>query len=159
MKKLFIAGLFLMTINMVFAQRTIIHCGQLIDVKDLQVQKEMSIIITGNTVTDVQKGYLKAEANDKTINLKDKTVMPELIDMHVHIEGETSPTKYIDGFTKNKADNAYTAIGIAEKDLMAGFTSVRDLGGSGVNISLRNAINKGLVKGPRIFTAGKARGK
>ncbi len=156
MKKLLIAGLFLLSINLVLAQRTIIFCGQLIEVKSMQVQKEMSIIITGNTVTDVVKGYLKAEANDKTIDLKNKTVMPGLIDMHVHIEGETSPTRYIDGFTKNKADNAYTAIAIAEKDLMAGFTSVRDLGGSGVNIALRNAINKGLVKGPRIFTAGKS---
>ncbi len=138
------------------AQRTIIYCGQLIDVKTLQVQKEMSIIVTGNTITEVQKGYTKAEAADKTVDLKAKTVMPGLMDMHVHVESETSPTNYIDGFTKNKSDRAYVAIGLVQKDFMAGFTTLRDLGGSGVNISLRNAINKGLIVGPRIYTAGKS---
>jgi imidazolonepropionase-like amidohydrolase len=72
------------------------------------------------------------------------------------VEEETSPTRYIDGFTKNKSDRAYVAIGLAQKDFMAGFTTLRDLGGSGVNISLRNAINKGLIVGPRIYTAGKS---
>jgi imidazolonepropionase-like amidohydrolase len=142
--------------QLTLAQRTIIYCGQLIDVKMLQVQKEMSVIINGNTILDVQKGYIKATANDKVIDLKGKTVMPGLMDMHVHVEGETSPTNYIDQFTKNKADYAFKSIGLVEKDLMAGFTTLRDLGGSGVNISLRNAINKGLIKGPRIYTAGKA---
>ncbi len=138
------------------AQKTIIYCGQLIDVKLLQVQKEMSIIITGNTILEVKKGYAKAEGNYKIIDLKNKTIMPGLMDMHVHVEEETSPSNYIDKFTKNKADYAFKSVGLEEKDLMAGFTTLRDLGGSGVNISLRNAINKGFIKGPRIYTAGKA---
>ncbi|PIQ17889.1 MAG: amidohydrolase [Flavobacteriaceae bacterium CG18_big_fil_WC_8_21_14_2_50_34_36] len=82
--------------------------------------------------------------------------MPGWIDMHVHIEAETSPTAYLDEFTKNEADVAYDAQEIAGRTLMAGFTTVRDLGGSGVNVSLRNAINKKKVKGPRIFTAEKS---
>jgi imidazolonepropionase-like amidohydrolase len=61
-------------------------------------------------------------------------------------------SKYLD----NEADIAFQAAACAEVTLLAGFTTVRDLGGTGVNISLRNAINKGIVKGPRIFTAGKA---
>jgi len=73
----------------------------------------------------------------------------------VHIEGESSPTRYLDRFTKNPADVALKATMYAERTLMAGFTTVRDLGGSGVNIALRNAINKEYVVGPRIFTAGK----
>ena len=156
MKKIFFGFILLFIMQIGKAQKTIIYCGQLIDVKTLQVQKEMSIIITGNSIIDVQKGYSKADATDKIIDLKSKTVMPGLMDMHVHVEEETSPTRYIDGFTKNKSDRAYVAIGLAQKDFMAGFTTLRDLGGSGVNISLRNAINKGLVIGPRIYTAGKS---
>ncbi|MFZ9718416.1 MAG: metal-dependent hydrolase family protein, partial [Chitinophagaceae bacterium] len=78
------------------------------------------------------------------------------IDMHVHMEHETSPTRYLENFTLNPADHAYHSVVFAERTLMTGFTTVRDLGGSGVNISLRNAIAKGLIKGPRVFTAGKS---
>ena len=155
MKKYLLAMICYACTNVVSAQRTILYCGQMIDVNSLQVQKEMSIIITGNIITDVQKGYAVAGTNDKIIDLKTKTVMPGLMDMHVHVESETGPNKYIEQFTKNKADYAFTSIGLVEKDLMSGFTTLRDLGGSGVNISLRNAINKGLIKGPRIYTAGK----
>ena len=156
MKKYFLIMICCTLINVVTAQKTIIYCGQLIDVNLLQVQKEMTVIVTGNTITEVQKGYTIAGANDKIIDLKNKTVMPGLMDMHVHVEEETGPNKYIDKFTKNKADAAFVSVGLVEKDLMAGFTTLRDLGGTGVNISLRNAINKGLIKGPRIYTAGKA---
>lgn len=138
------------------AQRTLIHCGQMIDVKNLQVLKEMTIIIEGNTIKGVQTGYLPASGNDKLIDMKSGTVMPGLIDMHVHIESETNPNNYLNGFTWNPADYAFQSILFAERTLMAGFTTVRDLGGSGANISLRNAINKEWVKGPRIFTAGKS---
>ena len=82
--------------------------------------------------------------------------MPGWIDMHVHLESETSPKEYLERFTLNDADVAYNAEVLAKTTLMAGFTTVRDLGGTGVNVSLRNAINKGLVIGPRIFTAEKS---
>jgi imidazolonepropionase-like amidohydrolase len=75
--------------------------------------------------------------------------------MHVHLE-EESPTKYVEEFTQNDADVAFNSIGFAKSTLMAGFTTVRDLGGSGVNVALRNAINQGKVVGPRILTAEKA---
>jgi len=86
--------------------------------------------------------------------LKDRTVMPGLIDSHVHLESETNPGAYLDRFVKNPGDVAYQALVYAKRNLLAGFTTVRDLGGSHVVISLRNAINKGLVEGPRVFTAG-----
>ncbi|HTQ67034.1 MAG TPA: amidohydrolase family protein [Puia sp.] len=139
-----------------FGQKTIIYCGKLIDVKSLQVLSEMSIVVEGDHISDIQKGYIRAEANDKTIDLKKRTVMPGLIDCHVHLEGETSPNEFEMTFRLNPADYAFLSIGYAETTLKAGFTTVRDVGGSGVNISLRNAINKGLVIGPRIYTAGKA---
>jgi imidazolonepropionase-like amidohydrolase len=146
----------LLLLLQVTAQKTIIHCGQLIDVKNLQVQKEMSIIVEGNLITDVQKGYAVAAAGDKVVDLKSRTVMPGLIDMHVHLESETNPNNYLNGFTWNTTDYAFQSVVFAERTLMAGFTAVRDLGGTGANISLRNAINKDWVKGPRVYTAGKA---
>ncbi len=142
-----------------FAQETILlHCGKLIDTQSGKVLTKQTIIIEGDKIVSVVNGYTAAKANQTVIDLKSKTVMPGLIDMHVHIEGETSPTRYIEPFTKNEADVAFTASEIAERTLMAGFTTIRDLGGSGVNVSLRNAINKGTVDGPRIFTAEKAIG-
>ncbi len=87
-----------------------------------------------------------------------QTVMPGWMDMHVHLESETNKTAYSDKFTQNPADLAYLSVRYAERTLLTGFIStVRDLGGSGVNIALRNAINKGLIIGPRVFsTAGKS---
>src|SRR6266498_33317 len=141
--------------NFLFAQKTILHCGKLIDVKELKVLTEMSVIVEDNKIIDVQKGYINPSSNDKIIELKAKTVMPGLIDCHVHMEEQTSPTAFTDQFRMNSADYAFQSVGYAYTTLMAGFTTVRDVGGSGVNISLRNAINKGLIKGPRIYTAGK----
>ena len=138
------------------AQKTFLHCGQLIDVEHLKVLKEKTIVVEGNKIVDVVDGYAKAGTNDKTVDLKNSTVMPGLMDMHVHIESETSPNHYLEGFTLNESDIAFGSLKYAERDLMAGFTSVRDLGGSGVNIALRKAIQKGAVIGPRIYTAGKS---
>ena len=138
------------------AQKTYLQCGQLIDVRQLQVLKEKTIVIEGNKITDVLDGYQSGTATDKVVNLKTSTVMPGLMDMHVHIENETNPNRYLEGFTQSQADIAYGSLRFAERDLMAGFTSVRDLGGSGANIAMRKAIQKGYVVGPRIFTAGKS---
>ncbi|HEY3406012.1 MAG TPA: amidohydrolase family protein [Ohtaekwangia sp.] len=138
------------------AQHTIIHCGNLIDGKTNDVQPQMSIIIEGNKITAVEKGFSKPGKDDNVIDLSKKTVMPGLIDMHVHLENETNKDINLQRFTLNDADIAFRSTVYAKKTLLAGFTSVRDLGGSGVNIALRNAINQGLVTGPRIFTAGKS---
>jgi imidazolonepropionase-like amidohydrolase len=135
-------------------QKTVLHCGKLIDVKTNTILNNMSIVIEGKKIKSVQKGYVSVEKGDKLIDLKNKTVMPGLIDMHVHLESETNPNAYLDRFTKNPGDVAYQALVHAKSNLMAGFTTVRDLGGTHVVISLRNAINKGLVDGPRIYTAG-----
>lgn len=137
-------------------QKTYLQCGQLIDVRQLQVLKEKTIVVDGNKIIDILDGYQAGAAYDKVVNLKTSTVMPGLMDMHVHIENETNPNRYLEGFTQSQADIAYGSLRFAEKDLMAGFTSVRDLGGSGANIAMRKAIQKGYVVGPRIFTAGKS---
>lgn len=134
------------------------HCGKLIDCTNRNVETEKTIIIEGNKIIDIQDGYSDAPEEVKVIDLKDKTVLPGLMDMHVHIEGQSNPKRYENRFRQNEADVALEATVYAKKSLMAGFTVVRDLGGSGVNVSLRNAINMGHVVGPRIYTVEKAIG-
>lgn len=139
-----------------FAQKTFIWCGTLIDGISNEPRTNMTIVIEKNKILSIETGFSKASASDKTIDLKSKTVTPGWIDMHVHLEHETNPNRYMETFTYNPADYAFQSVKFAEVTLMAGFTTVRDLGGTGVNISLRNAINKGLIKGPRVYTAGRA---
>ena len=154
-KTLFLVTILFSTIS--FAQDTYLHCGKIIDTKTGKVLSNKTIIVSNTMIKAVQDGFINPiNALDKAIDLKTKTVMPGWIDMHVHVEEETSPTHYGDEFTLNDADIAFNAIGYAKTTLMAGFTTVRDLGGTGINVSLRNAINKGKVVGPRILTAEKA---
>ncbi len=138
------------------AQTSYLHCGKLIDCVSNSAQSEMTIVVEGNRIKEVQKGYAKAPAGVAVIDLRSKTVMPGLMDMHIHIEGESNPKTYEEKFRLNPADMAYQAEAFGKKTLMAGFTTVRDLGGSGVNVALRNAINSGLVDGPRVFTCEKS---
>lgn len=138
------------------AQKTIIHCGSLIDGKSNEIQSQITIVVEGNKITSLSKGFTKPGKDDTFIDLTKKTVMPGLIDMHVHLEGETSKDVALQRFTLNEADIAFRSTLYAKRTLMAGFTTVRDLGGTGVNTALRNAINQGLVEGPRIFSAGKS---
>ncbi len=155
MKKTFYtAALFLCT-SYGFAQKTLIHCGTLIDGVSNDAKTQMTIVVEGKKILRVEKGYTNPAGDDKVIDLKSKTVMPGFTDMHVHLEGETSKDQYVKRMSYSQADVAFEAQKHALTTLMAGFTAVRDLGGSGVNISLRNAINKGIVAGPRIFTSGK----
>lgn len=156
MKKLYLlAGLSLLA-SPLFAQRTLLHCGNLFTGTSNDLQPQMTVIVEGNKITAVQKGYTSATGQDRVIDLKNKTVLPGLIDMHVHMESETRRGGQIDQFTQNIPDVAYKAAKHAKTTLLAGFTTVRDLGGSGVNVALRNAINQGMVDGPRILTVGKS---
>ena len=138
-----------------YAQTTYLHCGKLFDSRSGKVKTEITLIVEGEKIKAVEKGYLSPREEAVIIDLKDKTVYPGFIDMHVHIEGESNPKKYLDSYQLNEADVAFDATVHAKRTLMAGFTTVRDLGGSGVNIALRNAIAANKVVGPRIFTAGK----
>lgn len=158
MKGILVSFLLTLFSSLLFSQKTILHCGRFINVKTGLLQNEMSVIVEKNKITGVIKGYAAGDPSDNTIDLKNRTVMPGLMDMHVHLEGETGRNRQIERFTLNPADVAFKSVGYAEKTLMAGFTTVRDLGGStaGVNISLRNAIKNNLIKGPRIYTAGKS---
>jgi imidazolonepropionase-like amidohydrolase len=141
------------------AQVTYLQCGALFDAEKKKFLGPHTILIEGNQITAVKKGHQNpSNSEDILIDLKSKTIYPGFIDMHVHIEGEYSPDRYLKVFQNNPEDVAYDAAAIARRTLKAGFTAVRDMGGTGVNIALRNAINNGKIPGPRIFTAGKAIG-
>jgi imidazolonepropionase-like amidohydrolase len=155
MKKTILFLVAILMFTSIFAQRTLIYCGSLIDGVSAQPKKTMTIVVEKNKITAVQTGYTIPLSGDEVIDLKAKTVMPGLIDMHVHIESETSRDAAQKRMGMREADVAFEAQKHALTTLMAGFTTIRDMGGSGVNIALRNAINKGLISGPRIFTAGK----
>ena len=155
MKKPILFLSFILISTLSFAQKTFIHCGKLIDGISNSVATQMTIVVEKNKIIAIEKGYSVPLPSDKVVDLKLKTVLPGLIDMHVHLENETSKDQFAQRIQASQADIAYNAQKNGMTTLMAGFTTVRDLGGTGVNISLRNAINRGTTTGPRIFTSGK----
>lgn len=139
------------------AQKTYLHCGHLLDVRSGRLLSQQTIVVEKDRIVAVQAGYTAAQgAQDKVIDLENKTVLPGLIDCHVHLESQQSPSSFTDQFRLGTADVAFRAQGYALTTLRAGFTTVRDCGGSGVNTALRNAVNRGLLPGPRIYSAGTA---
>jgi len=141
----------------VLSQTKYLHCGELIDMTSEKIQIEVTIVIDNNRIKTIESGYLTTEADTiEIIDLKKKTVCPGFMDMHIHIEHESGKNRYLEKFSQNKSDIALGAVKYCSRTLAAGFTSVRDLGGTGVNVSLRNAINAGEIDGPRIYTAEKS---
>ena len=149
--------LLLLSVLTVSAQDIYIHAGKIYDTDSGKLSSEKTIIISDTKIKSIENGYKEASNDDiKIYDLKSKVVLPGLIDFHVHMESQSGgQDRYVRRFQDNKADVAFRSSVIAKKTLMSGFTTVRDVGGSGVNISLRNAINNGIIPGPRIFTSGK----
>jgi imidazolonepropionase-like amidohydrolase len=157
MKKLLLLFITVLFLQNMVGQTTYILCGKLIDTKSGKIKSNKTIIVKGDKIVSVLDGYVMTKSKTtKTINLKDKVVMPGLIDMHVHLEMEYDKKARIKKYILNEADIAYNSVAFAKATLLNGFTTVRDLGGTGVNINLRNAINAGKISGPRVFTAGKS---
>jgi imidazolonepropionase-like amidohydrolase len=142
------------------AETTVLHCDQVFDAKRGKLTGEMTLVIEDGRIKAMSAGHSDpAGGAARTINLKGMTCLPGLIDSHVHLTGETSPTGYTDQFRWNVADYAIRSTVYARRTLEAGFTTVRNLGdGDNASIALRNAINQGVVPGPRIYTAGSAIG-
>src|SRR4051812_14025227 len=88
------------------AQKTYIQCGKLIDGFGKTAQTEMTIVVDGKHIADIQKGYTSGTGSDKVIDLRSKTVMPGLIDCHVHLESQFNKNTTIEGFTLTDADIA-----------------------------------------------------
>ena len=136
---------------------TLIHAGTLIDGTQNQPRENVTIRIEGNRIVSVENGFQRARRGETVVDLKNATVMPGFIDMHTHLTSQLGPGSYMNRFTQNEADVALQSAQYAQRTLHAGFTTVRDLGDSfAASIALRNAINGGIVIGPRVFTAGKS---
>ncbi len=131
-----------------------VHCGHLIDTVAGKVLGESTVVIDGKRIREVNAGS-RAPADAASIDLSSQTCLPGLIDSHTHLSSETSPTSYTDVFHWNVADYAVRSTVFARRTLLAGFTTVRNLGdGHNEIVALRNAINAGVLVGPRILTAG-----
>ena len=140
------------------AETTTIHACKLITATDKNVREQMTIIVKNNTITQVLPGFQTPEDSSMLIDLSDYTVMPGLMDMHTHLSYQHGgPSTYMKRVQYNEADYAFDAAHYAQKTLMAGFTTVRNLGDSfNETVALRNAINRGVAVGPRIFTTAKS---
>ena len=114
--------------TILLSQNTYIQCGKLIDTKKGKVHSNKTIIVSKDRIIDVKNGFITStDSGDTTIDLTNATVMPGFIDMHVHIENEYDPKRYINEFTLNEADRAFNSLEYAEITLLAGFTTVRGL--------------------------------
>lgn len=159
MKKTGLLTLLLSTIGGAQVQAaTLIHAGNLFTGNDDALKSEMTVVVDGNKITAIEQGYTQPDEDDTVIDLTSQTVMPGLMDMHVHLSFQHGgPATYLQRFTFNEADVALRAAHYAEKTLMAGFTTVRNLGdGYYETVALRNAIDKDVATGPRVYTAGKS---
>ncbi len=136
---------------------TLIHAGRLIDgVSDNAVTK-MTVRVDGSQIKAIESGYVAAGPDDTVIDLKNHTVMPGLMDTHVHLTSQYTEDSRLNRFITNEADYAIDAVKYAKRTLEAGFTVVRNLGDAfNVTIALRKAIEDGDVPGPRVFSAGKS---
>ncbi len=135
---------------------TLIHAGRLIDGESERALIEVTVRVSGDTITGIERGYTLPGDDDIVIDLEDQTVLPGLMDMHVHLSGQYSSRSNLNRFVLNEADYAYDAAMYAKRTLEAGFTVVRNLGDAfNVTVALRKAIEAGDVPGPKIFTAAK----
>ena len=135
--------------------RTVIHAGALVDVEAGEVLGQRTILIEAGTIAAVEEGFVDPEEGDTLIDLSGHTVLPGLMDMHVHLTSQQSgAASYLERFQESPADVTVKALIYAERTLLAGFTTVRDLGGeTSAILAVRNAINRGDMPGPRIFAA------
>jgi imidazolonepropionase-like amidohydrolase len=136
---------------------TLIHAGRVIDGVSDTVRTNQTVVVDAGKIVAIESGFRAPAAGDRVIDLEKGTLLPGLFDMHVHLTSEYSKHAEIDEYKLNEADVAIDSVVFAERTLLAGFTTVRDLGDEyRASISLRNAINAGKVPGPRIIAAGKA---
>ena len=138
---------------------TLIHAGRLVDGVSAAPRERVTIVVEGDRIQGIEGGFRAPGSGDEVVDLAEATVLPGFMDMHVHLTSEYSRTSEIDSIKKGEADRAYDSTVFAERTLMAGFTTVRNLGDQwNVSIALRRAIEAGKVPGPRVYTSGRSIG-
>jgi imidazolonepropionase-like amidohydrolase len=131
-----------------------LHCGHLIDALGGKLLGESTVVIDGQRIGSVGDGW-HAPPGATQIDLSSQTCLPGLIDSHTHLSLQFSATTYVDAFHWNLADYVLRSTIYARRTLLAGFTTVRNVGDNeNETVALRDAINGGVLVGPRIFTAG-----
>ena len=137
---------------------TVIHAGKLLDKPGSPPRGPSTVIIRNGKIAEILPGHQQGPAGATLIDLKDKFVLPGLIDSHVHLDSDAGGNAaLIEAVTDSPARAAYRAAGNAKKTLMAGFTTVRNLGdGTGATLALRDAVAAGELPGPRIIDAGRS---
>lgn len=136
----------------------VIHAGELLAVPGTASKSEQTVVIEGGRITAVLDGYRDAGdfgADAQAVDLKDKFVMPGMMDMHVHIQMELGPNSDSQRLRMSDADIAMQSVHYAKQTLMAGFTTVRDLGANPEQLyALRDGVARGWIDGPRIVGSG-----
>ncbi|HST92981.1 MAG TPA: amidohydrolase family protein [Brevundimonas sp.] len=132
---------------------TFVQVGRLLaDPAAGRVERDKTLVIEGNRVVEVRDGFV---GEGRIVNLRDSFVLPGLIDSHVHLTGEQNPNGRLEEVTQSNAEQAMIGARYARRTLMAGFTTVADLGGTNESVfALRDAIRRGDVPGPRVIASG-----
>lgn len=135
---------------------TFVEAGRLLaDPSNGVVQRDKTLVIRGNQVVDVRDGFVGDASQGEVLDLRQAFVLPGLIDSHVHLTSQQNPNGRLEQVTLSDADRAMVGARYARRTLMAGFTTVADLGaGNEAIFALRNAVRNGDVPGPRIIAAG-----
>ncbi len=140
------------------AQTTLIHAGELLAIPGEAAARNQTIIVEDDRIVEVRAGFADAAefGNDVTIiDLRDAFVMPGLMDMHVHLQGQLGPDREKNALKMSPQLVQMRSIMYAMRTLEAGFTTVRDVGSSTQEMyAMRDAINNGWIDGPRIVAAG-----
>jgi len=148
----------LVSSSQAIADTKIIYAGQLLSVPGKAPLKKQSVIIENGKIVKISNGFVKAKdisADAKVIDLSNSFVLPGLMDMHVHLQGELGPKNDSQKLRYSDSDMLAQSAYFAKKTLLAGFTTVRDLGASAEqSFALRDAIKRGWLQGPRIIAAG-----
>ena len=135
------------------APSTVVHAGRLIDGTSATVRERVSIVISGDRISEVQAGFANVPGAT-VIDLSKSTVLPGFIDSHTHITSELGGNAIVEAVTKGPVDAAVRSTVYARRTLEAGFTTIRNLGADGgADVALKRAINDGMVVGPRMWTA------